>query len=129
MITAIKRNKDGSLQKGSEKQFSEHQWARMKIMFADKLRWEQIKEKPKSRKSVTEKSNKSSIKEVEKHHKLAPTQDEIEDAMAEVLITESKQSWSELSEEEAKQLEEEFKDAEQIEMTPIIKRVKEEPKE
>lgn len=46
MITAIKRNKDGSLQKGSEKQFSEHQWARMKFMFADKLRWEQIKESP-----------------------------------------------------------------------------------
>jgi hypothetical protein len=46
MITAIKRNKDGSLQKGSERQFSEHHWARMRFMFGDKLHWEQIKESP-----------------------------------------------------------------------------------
>ena len=102
MITAIKRNKDGSLQKGSEKQFSEHQWARMKFMFADKLRWEQIKESPTPKKL----KNKP-----------------------DVIITESRQTWSEISDKEAKEMEEEFKDAEQIEMTPIIKRVKKEPKE
>jgi len=102
MITAIKRNKDGSLQKGSEKQFSEHQWARMKFMFADKLRWEQIKESP-TPKKLKKKSD--------------------------VVVKESKQTWSEVSDEEAKEIQEEFKDVEQIEMTPIIKRVKEEPKE
>ena len=52
MIKAIRKNQDGSLVANSEREFSEHLWAKMNFMFGDKLRWVEVKEPKKAKKKV-----------------------------------------------------------------------------
>ena len=67
MIKAIMTDASGNPINGSEREFSEKQWVRMRYAFGDKLRWLEVKpkkvEKPKRRKSPRLEKRREELKE------------------------------------------------------------------
>ena len=91
MIRAISVNRDGSLIKGSERNFTEKQWTDMNYMFGSKLRWARVKdEDAKSKKRVSRKKKDDAVNDtvnmdVAFTESAKETQKEIEEKIVEYL--------------------------------------------
>jgi len=89
MVRAISLDASGNPIKGTEQEFSDAQWVRLKYAFGDKLRWLEVKsdkqkKKPLKRVSQTrrEELKKKAYKETEKTKEV---DDEVAEKVAEVV--------------------------------------------